>query len=163
MIRSQASFSVGTIGGFAKAGGVGVETVRFYQREGLLPVPPPGGGAFRQYDSGMLRQLRFIRSAQAAGFSLAEIKDLLRLDRTQEKAQIRRLARARLTDLEQRVTALRQLIATMETLIHHCEHMPAEVPCPIVEAIAEAADVPNLPRGGSGSGGTSLRARSSNC
>ncbi len=161
MVRSQEEFSWGPIGRLAEAAGVGVETIRFYQRQGLLPVPAPSpNGKVRQYDVSALRRLRFIRNGQAAGFTLAEINELLRLDSTQERTRIRSLAQARLTDLQRREKALRKLIATMRTLVHHCEHMPEDVPCPIVEAIG--ADPP-IPRRGSGNGGKGLRARSSSC
>jgi MerR family mercuric resistance operon transcriptional regulator len=69
-----------TIARLAAAAGVGVETVRYYQRRGLLPVPA-SAGAVRRYDAGHVRRLRFIRRAQAAGFTLEEIGELLALDR----------------------------------------------------------------------------------
>ncbi|MGV3769387.1 MAG: MerR family transcriptional regulator, partial [Sphingobium phenoxybenzoativorans] len=70
-----------TIARLAKAGGVGVETVRYYQRRGLLMEPArPDSGGFRSYDDAGVRRLRFSRQAQAAGFTLEEIGDLLNLD-----------------------------------------------------------------------------------
>jgi DNA-binding transcriptional MerR regulator len=76
MVRNQAKSS-DTIGGLAKAAGVGVETVRYYQRRGLLPEPARPAGEIRRYGGEDLRRLRFIRSAQTAGFTLNEIKELL--------------------------------------------------------------------------------------
>ncbi len=77
-----------TISALAASGGVGVETVRFYQRRGLLDTPSRGGG-IRHYGDADLRRLRFIRSAQAAGFTLDGIGELLALDATQDRARVR--------------------------------------------------------------------------
>ena len=106
MVRSQGgkSLSIGkpegagslTIGELAAAGGVGVETIRFYQRRDLLRTPSRGGG-IRHYGRDDVRRLRFIRQAQAAGFTLEEIRELLELDagedRTRARDALRRLAR----------------------------------------------------------------------
>src|SRR6185295_13399529 len=93
-----------TIAKLARAAEVGVETVRYYQRRGLMPVPRAGGqkgteSAFRHYDDAHLQRLMFIRRAQTAGFTLEEIKELLSLDRTRDRARIRLLAGQRLTAL----------------------------------------------------------------
>jgi MerR family mercuric resistance operon transcriptional regulator len=82
----------------------------------------------------MLQRLRFIRGAQGAGFTLAEIKELLKLDRTQDRRRIQILARSRLLDLEAQVRKLRPIIGALKGLIHHCETMPADQACPIVDA-----------------------------
>ena len=84
MVRNQARNS-DTIGGLAKAAGVGVETVRYYQRRGLLPEPPRPHGEVRRYGDDDVRRLRFIRSAQAAGFTLAEIGELIALDASDDR------------------------------------------------------------------------------
>src|SRR6185503_8068209 len=98
-----------TIAKLARAADVGVETVRYYQRRGLMPVPGAGGkSAFRQYDQTHLRTLRFIRRAQAAGFTLEEIKELLALDRTRDRARIRVLAGARLEALARQAQELEE-------------------------------------------------------
>ena len=88
-----------TIGQLARQGGVNVETIRYYQRRGLLPVPPqsasaPSEGRVRRYDEAVLRRLRFIKSAQAAGFTLTEIAELLELDASSDRARARELADA---------------------------------------------------------------------
>jgi MerR family mercuric resistance operon transcriptional regulator len=123
-----------TIGRFAEAGGVGIETVRFYHRRGLLPLPRAGSGKFREYDADLLQRLRFVRHAQVAGFTLAEIKELLKLNRTQDRTRIRALAKARLTDLDAKVRELRAVMNSLKTLIAHCESAPAGQACPIIEA-----------------------------
>jgi MerR family mercuric resistance operon transcriptional regulator len=89
-----------TISKFAQQGGVGVETIRYYQRRGLLPEPqrPTGsglGGGVRRYDDADVRRLRFIRTAQTAGFTLEEIGELLELDALDDRARAREMARAR--------------------------------------------------------------------
>src|SRR5688572_15135053 len=94
-----------TIARLAEAGGVGVETVRFYQRRGLLAEPPRAGG-IRRYGSKDVRRLRFIRSAQAAGFTLGEIGELLELDRTNDRPRVRELAAGRLAALDARIAEL---------------------------------------------------------
>lgn len=123
-----------TIARFAEAAGVGVETVRYYQRRGLLPVPQARHASYRRYDRGLLQRLRFIRNAQAAGFSLAEIRELMRLDRTGDRMRIQKLAAAKLEDLENRMRELRRASKSLKTLVHHCEHARPGTPCPIIEA-----------------------------
>ena len=87
-----------TIGKLAAAGGVGVETIRYYQRRGLMGTPARSGGdgwggGIRRYDAADVRRLRFIRSAQASGFSLDEISELLDLEQGDDRARVRALAR----------------------------------------------------------------------
>ena len=136
-----------TNGRFAKTAGVGVETVRFYQRRGLLPVPRPGRGKFREYDETLVARLRFIRRAQSAGFTLNEIKELLKLDRTQDRARIRSLAQSRMTALEAKIADSKELIASLKGLIHHCAAAPKAVPCPIVEAFGSSVPPRHAPEG----------------
>lgn len=121
-----------TIGLFAKAADVGVETVRFYQRRGLLSVPRAGGGKFREYDHELLQRLRFIKKAQMAGFTLAQIKELLTLDRTNQRQRIRAIASKKLSELEERIRELDGVRRSLAHLVHHCETAPAGRPCPIV-------------------------------
>ena len=128
-----------TIGRFAKAADVGVETVRFYQRRGLLPVPRNGSGSYREYDDELLRRMIFIRKAQVAGFTLAEIKQLLSLDRTNQRQKIRALASAKLGELGKRIKALREVQGSLSRLVHHCESAPSGRPCPIVISFTHAS------------------------
>jgi MerR family mercuric resistance operon transcriptional regulator len=127
-----------TIGGLAKAGGVGVETVRYYQRRGLLGTPErPGGvgfgGGVRRYDADDVRRLRFIRSAQAAGFTLEQIAELLALDATHDRARARTLAEERLAALDAQIAALETARAALHRLAHECG-AGAAGPCPIIAA-----------------------------
>ncbi len=132
MVRNQAKNS-DTIGGLAKAAGVGVETVRYYQRRGLLPEPPRPPGEVRRYSAEDVRRLRFIRRAQAAGFTLEQIGELLSLDRTGDRARVRELATGRLAALDQRIAELEQSRAALERLRSACAS-GRKGPCPIIEA-----------------------------
>jgi MerR family mercuric resistance operon transcriptional regulator len=121
-----------TIARLGAAAGVGVETVRYYQRRGLLPVPA-SMGAVRRYDAGDVRRLRFIRRAQAAGFTLEEIGELLALDRTGDRARVRELASERLIALDTRIAELEGSRAALERLRATCA-AGRKGPCPILEA-----------------------------
>jgi MerR family mercuric resistance operon transcriptional regulator len=132
MVRDQAKNS-DTIGGLAKAAGVGVETVRYYQRRGLLPEPPRPPGEIRRYGTSDLKRLRFIRRAQAAGFTLEEIGELLALDRTSDRARIRALATERVAALDARIADLEQARAGLERL-RSSGASGSTGPCPIIEA-----------------------------
>ena len=131
MVRSQAGESL-TIGKLAAAGEVGVETVRFYQRNGLLPVPARGAG-IRYYAQSDLRRLRFIKQAQMAGFSLAEIKELLELDAGEDRARARTLARARIEALNAKIAELERARDSLKRLARECGEGTTG-PCPILAA-----------------------------
>jgi len=136
MVRSQAVAM--TIGMLARDGGVGVETVRYYQRRGLLPEPPrPAGsgptGGTRRYDADALRRLRFIRSAQAAGFTLDEIGELLELDAQDDRPRARAIARERLAALDARIAELEAARGWLRRLEGECAGGAAG-PCPILAA-----------------------------
>ncbi len=125
-----------TIARLGAAAGVGVETVRYYQRRDLLAVPPSAGGV-RRYGPEDLRRLRFIRRAQAAGFTLEEIGELLALDRTDDRARVRELATGRLAALDARIAELEQSRAALERLRSSCAS-GRKGPCPILEAFDPA-------------------------
>jgi MerR family transcriptional regulator, mercuric resistance operon regulatory protein len=129
MVQSQEVFSL-TIGRLAAAGGVGVETVRFYQRRGLLSTPTRETG-IRRYDADDLRRLRFIKQAQAAGFSLEEIKELLALDSTQDRSRARELALSRLTALDEKMAELERARGALQRLAKECGK-GSKGPCPIL-------------------------------
>jgi MerR family transcriptional regulator, mercuric resistance operon regulatory protein len=134
MVRSQVTT---TIAGFARQGGVGVETIRYYQRRGLLKTPArassasPGGG-IRRYGEQDLRQLHFIRKAQAAGFTLEQIAELLSLDATEDRARARALATERITALDAKITELKQARDALSRLSTECA--ASKGPCPILTA-----------------------------
>jgi MerR family mercuric resistance operon transcriptional regulator len=127
-----------TIGGLAKAGGVGVETVRYYQRRGLLGTPARSGGdglggGVRRYDEADVRRLRFIRSAQAAGFTLEQIAELLALDATEDRARARALAEERIVALDARIAEMEAARTALRRLADDCCASRAG-PCPIIAA-----------------------------
>lgn len=131
-----------TIAGFAREGGVGVETVRYYQRRGLLDTPqrPQGagsGGGVRRYGPDEVRRLRFIRSAQAAGFTLEQIGELLALDATDDRARARQLAREQIAALDMKIEELNRARASLLRLANECGNGSVG-PCPILTAFDQA-------------------------
>jgi MerR family transcriptional regulator, mercuric resistance operon regulatory protein len=129
MVQDQAPSAL-TIGGFAAAGGVGVETVRFYQRTGLIRIPTRETGG-RRYTSADLRRLRFIRQAQAAGFTLLEIRELLALDAGEDRARVRELAAARMAALDAKIAELQTARTALQKLAKACR-ATSTGPCPIL-------------------------------
>lgn len=127
-----------TIAGLARAGGVGVETVRYYQRRGLLETPerpgsPGHGSGVRRYGAEDLRRLRFVRQAQAAGFTLEEIAELIALDATEDRARAAELATARIAALDARIAELKGARDALGRLARECRS-GASGPCPIIAA-----------------------------
>lgn len=119
-----------TIGRLAAAANVGVETVRYYQRRGLVETPPRDR-EIRRYGSDDLRRLRFIRQAQSAGFTLEEIKELLDLDAGEDRARARELAGARVKALDRKIADLQQARDALKRLARECGSGGAG-PCPIL-------------------------------
>jgi MerR family mercuric resistance operon transcriptional regulator len=127
-----------TIAGLAREGGVGVETIRYYQRRGLLDTPERAntyglGGGVRRYGDEDVRKLRFIRSAQAAGFTLEEISELITLDATDDRARALEIANERISALDSKIAELEAARASLKRLAYHCSHTH-EGPCPILTA-----------------------------
>jgi MerR family mercuric resistance operon transcriptional regulator len=132
MVRNQAKKS-DTIGGLAAAAGINVETIRYYQRRGLLPEPPRPPGEIRRYGEDHAKRLRFIRSAQAAGFTLAEIGELLELDASDDRARARELALARVSALDEKIAELNAARDALIGLATTCAGS-RKGPCPILSA-----------------------------
>ncbi|WP_269716839.1 MerR family transcriptional regulator [Caulobacter sp. NIBR2454] len=125
-----------TIAGLARQGGVGVETIRYYQRRGLLGTPQRdagAGGGVRRYGAEDARRLRFIRSAQAAGFTLDQIAELLALDSTEDRARARSLAEERVAALDEKILQLKTARDALKRLAADCG-ASAVGPCPIIAA-----------------------------
>lgn len=131
MVQSQDRSSL-TIGKLAQAGGVGVETVRFYQRKGLLQTPDRDRGV-RHYTREDLRRLRFIRQAQVAGFSLAEISELLELDAGEDRDRARELAQARIEALDAQISELERARDALRKVAAECGGSRTG-PCPILKS-----------------------------
>lgn len=127
-----------TIGKLAAAGDVGVETVRYYQRRGLLDTPARSdgdgwGGGIRRYGEDDLRRLKFIRSAQASGFTLDEISELLALEVSDDRVRVRTLARARIDVLDEKIAQMSATRAALARLADQCAASD-KGPCPILAA-----------------------------
>lgn len=126
-----------TIGQVARGAGVGIETVRFYEREGLLEVPPRRDSGYRQYREEVVDRLRFIRRAKDLGFSLKEIKELLalRVDSSTTCAEVRRKAEAKVADVEEKIEALQRIKKALKKLTTACSGRGPISDCPILEAL----------------------------
>lgn len=127
-----------TIGKLADAGGVGVETVRYYQRRGLMGTPVRSGGdgwggGVRRYGDQDLRRLKFIRSAQASGFTLEEISELLALEEGDDRVRVRALARQRIETLDRKIAQMTETRAALARLADQCAASD-KGPCPILAA-----------------------------
>ena len=133
MVRSQHLKEL-TIGKLAAAADVSVETVRFYQRRGLLSTPKRIDG-IRHYGETDLSRLRFIRQAQTAGFTLEEIRQLLALDSGEDRAAARDMASKRLAELDARMEDLQRARASLQKLVSECA-VGKTGPCPILESFA---------------------------
>lgn len=135
-----------TIGALAKSAGVGVETVRYYQRRGLLPPNGAQKGAFRVYGNDEVARLRFIRRAQTLGFSLDEVAELLALDEETDRERARAFALAKIADVESRIRQLEEMRGALQGLVTCCEHTESPAPCPILHALSNAPEPPPAPR-----------------
>lgn len=130
-----------TIAGLAREGGVGVETVRYYQRRGLLPTPERSsgmglGGGIRRYGEDDVRRLRFIRSAQVAGFTLEQIRELIALDAGEDRERARELANERLAILDAKIAELEAARKSLRRLARDCA-ASTEGPCPIISSFGD--------------------------
>lgn len=132
----QATATPLTIGQLASAAGVGVETIRYYQRRALLPVPQVASG-FRTYPHALVQRIRFIKRAQELGFTLDEIATLLQLEDSDDRAAIRQLAADRLAQVEGKLADLQKMQSMLSGLIHECETTSIAKACPIIHALAE--------------------------
>lgn len=126
-----------TIGKLAKKCGVGVETVRFYEREGLIPQPERKPSGYRIYSAVAVNQIHFIRQAKELGFSLKEIRDLmgLRLDGEQTCEEVRSLAETKIADIEEKIALLQKMRITLGELVVACKNNKQTESCPILKAI----------------------------
>lgn len=126
-----------SISQLASAGGVGVETVRYYQRRGLLAEPDKPLGGHRRYPAGMVKKLRFIRRAQALGFTLEEIEALLQ-PHTAVCADTRALTIHKIELIDQKIRMLTDMRTALAGLVKRCAQSESEQ-CPILEALFEAS------------------------
>lgn len=125
------------IGQLAEETGVHLETIRYYQRLGLVPTPRRSHGAVRRYGQDAVARLRFIRRAQGLGFSLDEIRWLLRLSLGEHCAETRRLAERKKALVERKIADLRALQSALDTLIEACATGRSGRGCPIIERLSD--------------------------
>lgn len=128
-----------TIGGLARSADVNVETIRFYQRKGLMPEPLRPSGGIRRYADADRSRLHFIKSAQRLGFSLDDIADLLQLDDGASCAQARTKAQAKLADVRARLVDLSRIERALEELIGLCNASRGKVRCPLIATLKDGA------------------------
>jgi MerR family mercuric resistance operon transcriptional regulator len=124
-----------SIGQVAKDAEVNVETVRYYQRRGLLAEPPKPVGGHRRYSSQVVKRLRFIKRAQVLGFTLEEIENLLRLDGANTCADTRSLAAHKLDVIEAKIADLAAMQSVLAGLVQQCEIGEKRGECPIINAL----------------------------
>lgn len=125
-----------TIGRLADEAAVNVETIRFYQRRGLMPTPDKPTIGHRRYSDESLRRLRFIKRAQMLGFTLEEIGDLLALDQGSCCLETRDLAGRKLELIEGKLAALRAIQTALRELIRECDSGTGDGGCPIIHTLA---------------------------
>ena len=131
-----------TIGVFAKAAGVNVETIRFYQRKGLLPEPDKPYGSIRRYGPTDVTRVLFVKSAQRLGFSLDEIAELLRLEDGAHCDEASSLAEFKLKDVREKLADLTHMEAALTELVCACHAAKGKVSCPLIASLQgeKAAD-----------------------
>jgi MerR family mercuric resistance operon transcriptional regulator len=124
-----------TIGRLAAAAGVNVETVRYYQRIKLMPVPKRALGGIRRYGAPELSRLQFIKTAQGLGFTLDEVTDLVKLDDGAHCQEAHDIASQKLTDVRKRLRDLRKVETVLSRLVRQCESHRGAIRCPLIEAL----------------------------
>ena len=134
-MATTANDTLMTIGELAQRAGVGVETIRYYQRCGLLAAPPRPAGGFRRYGDSALGRLGFIRAAKRLGFSLDEVSELLALDDVRQCGVARAQAERKLAVVRQRVVDLQRIESVLDALVRRCQGAPGRVSCPLIAAL----------------------------
>ena len=124
-----------TIGAVAKAAGVNVETVRFYQRRALLPEPDRPYGSIRRYEAEDVARVKFVKAAQRLGFSLDEVAGLLQLDDGTHCDEARQLAEVKLADVRKKLKDLRRIESALASLVRDCCTSRGTVSCPLIATL----------------------------
>lgn len=133
------------IGEVAKRSGVGIETIRYYERKGLLDKPRRGPSGYRQYDHAVVARLRFIRRSKALGFTLAEIDELLGLglDQDTKCCDVQQKARRKIAEIEAKVRALNEMKCSLKRLIDQCNERGSVQECPLLAGLDEGGEPPS--------------------
>jgi Hg(II)-responsive transcriptional regulator len=129
------------IGAAAEQAGVNVQTLRYYERRGLLPRPPRRESGYREFPDDSVRVVRFIKRAQDLGFSLDEVEELLKLrnDKRRDRTRIRAIAERRVRQIDQKVAELQAMKKALGRLLHCCRE-GSTLECPIIEALDGARE-----------------------
>ena len=129
------------IGEAAKLAGVNVQSLRYYERTGLLPKPRRKPSGYRQYDTDAVHLVRFIKNAQELGFTLSDIAELiaLREGAPKNRSKVVAMALAKVEDIGRRVRTLAAMQKTLKSLVNECETRGQSRPCPIIEAVNDGA------------------------
>jgi Cu(I)-responsive transcriptional regulator len=122
----------------AKEAGVNAQTLRYYERRGLLARPPRRGSGYREYPADAVRVVRFIKKAQELGFSLDEIEQLVRLRgvRRGERQRVRAIAERKIADIDRKIAHLQSMRGALSQLVESC-HQGGAADCPIIDALNE--------------------------
>ncbi len=128
-----------TIGRLAKTTAVNVETIRYYQRRGLLAEPVKPHKGIRRYTERDAQRVRFIKQGQKLGFSLDELKELMSLEEEQQCLEARNIALKKLSSIRERIEGLRNMEKALSDLVECCSHHADEVSCPIIMALLNAS------------------------
>lgn len=128
-----------TIGALADKAGVGVETIRFYQRKSLLAEPQRPYGSIRRYNDSDVGRVRFIKAAQRIGFALDEVAQLLQLDDGTQCSQARAIAEHKLIDVRARIADLQCIESVLTDLVERCADGRRKVTCPLITSLQETA------------------------
>ena len=125
------------IGEVAERGRVNLQTIRYYEREGLLPEPPRLPSGYRAYPERTVQRVRFIKRAQELGFTLSEIRELLslRVEGRRDRSDVRSIAKAKIADIEQKMRALEGMKQALLRLTRTCSGSGPASECPILERI----------------------------
>jgi len=129
-----------TIGRLAAAAGVNVETVRYYQRIKIMPVPKKAPGGIRRYGAAELARLRFIKTAQGLGFTLEEIADLVKLDDGTHCTEAHDIAAQKLTAVRARLRDLQRIEKALAQLVRQCETRRGAIRCPLIDSLVKDSD-----------------------
>jgi Hg(II)-responsive transcriptional regulator len=126
-----------TIGKLAKKADVNIETIRYYERRGLMPIPNRRDSGYRQYSDEMVKRIQFIKHAKGLGFSLKEINELLslRLDAKTPCSEVKRRAEAKMSDIEEKITTLKKMKKALVKLTKACSGKGTVIECSILEAL----------------------------
>lgn len=130
------------IGEVAAGAGVNIQTLRYYERRGLLPKPRRRGSGYREYELETVQLVRFIKRAQELGFTLAEVSDLIRLRKTDQRraSQVRALATAKLENIERKINQLGAMRNALHVLVEECACEGKAPACPIIEALNDPSE-----------------------